>query len=107
MARREAELHNPGARLADLLMLPRAADVARFLTAKEGHKFNLHAPLPPRKDIKGSTPVDFGALLAHGTNGESLCRNSFTHTPLKKLWIGPGAVPVVVGRGLCVALQTS
>ena len=39
MARTLAELRNPCARLAGLLMLPRAADVARFLTAKEGHMF--------------------------------------------------------------------
>ena len=39
MARSKAELLNPCARLAGLLMLPRAAVVARFLTAKEGHKY--------------------------------------------------------------------
>ena len=44
----------PRARLADLLMLPRAADVARFLTAKEGHKFNLQ-PLSTKSGTSETT----------------------------------------------------
>ena len=61
MARHDAELHNPGARLAGLLMLPRAADVARFLTAKEGHKFNLQG-LQFRVQLKAvSVQVQRGA----------------------------------------------
>ena len=41
MARHSRALRDPGAHPMGLLMLPQAAIVARFLTAKEGHKFNL------------------------------------------------------------------